>query len=138
MNIREQRERDARIAEKAVPEMIDGLRSGRESLEIAQTVSSEHDLDLQKAYRWVQYVEEHFEAARARTARRSALLMWLGIVASLAGAGLFVAGYYGFQTWIGLPILLLVAGLPAAALGTVRGLTARRRVELAAEDLDFT
>ncbi len=137
MSIRGQREQDARIAEKAVPEVVDGLRAGRDGLSIAQAISGDHDLDLQKAYRWVQYVEERFEAARRRAARLSAVVMWIGIAAALAGGGLLVAAYYGFRTPLAIPILLLVAGLPTAIYGAIRGFSARRRVQLSPRDLDI-
>ena len=51
MGIREQRERDARIAREAVPEAIEALRQGSESLSIATRISEKHDR------RWLLHME---------------------------------------------------------------------------------
>jgi hypothetical protein len=128
MTIREQRERDARIAAEAMPKIVEALREGREALEVSRKISEDYELDLQKAYRWVQYVEERFEAKRSSLARRSAALMWLGIVVALAGVAGLIARYYGVDVPPAAAIPALAVGVPAAVLGAVRGLSVRRRV----------
>jgi len=137
MGIREQRERDTRIARDAVPAVIEALRQGNESLSIATDIAEKHDLDPRKAYKWVEFIEERFEARRHRLARRSAGLMWLGIVLVLAGGGSLVARYYavGVPAWAG--IMVLAVGIPLAVTGILRGLSVRRRVTLDPAELEL-
>lgn len=137
MNIREQRERDARIARQAVPEVIEALRAGQESLSIATAMAEKHDLDSRKAYKWVEYLEQRFEARRRRLARRSAGLMWMGIVMLLTGGGLLLARYYGHDLAMWLALSLLVAGTPLVVVGILRGFSVRRRVSLDPDELEM-
>lgn len=137
MGIREQRERDARIAREAVPEAIEALRQGSESLSIATRISEKHDLDPRKAYKWVEFIEQRFEARRRRLARRSAGLMWLGIVLVLAGGGGLLARYYAVAVPLWTGIALLAVGIPLAVSGILRGLSVRRRVTLDPAELEL-
>ncbi len=130
MTIREQRERDARVASEAMPKIVEALRHGEESLSISHRIAKEYELDLQKAYRWAQYVEERFEAKRSAAARRIAALMWLGIVLGLAGIAGVLARYYGVGVPLGLSIPAVALGVPGAVLAAARGLSVRRRVQV--------
>ena len=135
MDVREQRERDARIARQAVPEIVEAFRAGRESLTVAREIAEKHDVDLQKAYRWAQYVEERFERKRRALAGRSAALLWGGVVLIVLGVAGIVARYYGVAVPLPVAIALLVLGAPATAVGVQRGLTAGRRITIAPDDV---
>ncbi|MFP4485075.1 MAG: hypothetical protein ACLFO1_09510 [Spirochaetaceae bacterium] len=135
MDLREQRERDARIAREAVPEIVEAFQAGMDSLSASRGVAERYDLDLQKAYRWAQYVEERFERERRALARKGAALLWAGVVPVVLGVAGLVGRYYGVALPPWAAIVLLVVGAPVAAFGAYRGLTAKRHITVAADDV---
>ncbi len=135
MDVREQRERDARIARQAVPEIVEAFRAGRDGLSVSHEIAEKHDVDLQKAYRWAQYVEERFERKRRALARRSAALLWGGVVLIVVGVAGIVARYYGVAVPLPAAIALTALGAPTTAIGVQRGLTASRRITVAPDDV---
>jgi hypothetical protein len=96
--------REQELAQEVRPIIVEGLRRGEEPVRIAEKLTTGFPVDSKKAYRWVVYVAEQFEARRARLGLLGLLLLWPGTIVLVLGILLWVPG--------------LIVGLPLAAAGS--------------------
>ena len=115
--------RDQELAEQARPGILEGLRNDEELLAIAERVAGELDVDGTKAYRWVAFIAEEYEAARRRVGLLGLTLLWAGVLVLVAGVVLSLLGIStaGFALWLA----GIIAGVPIATAGVI--VLARRR-----------
>lgn len=115
--------RDQELAEQARPVILEGLRNREENLSIAGRVADELEVEHTKAYRWVAYIAEEYEAARKRVSLVGLALLWIGVLALVAGAALSLLGMVSgsLAYWL----LGLIVGVPIAGAGAI--VLARRR-----------
>lgn len=118
--------RDQELAARARPLILEQLRSGREPLQVSSQVAGRFGVDETKAYRWVAYISEDFERRRRRIAVVGLTLLWLGVLAAVAGAVVWLFGVRapGIPYWV----LGVVIGLPVAGAGLIVSLASRRLV----------
>jgi hypothetical protein len=115
--------RDQELAEQARPRILEGLRNDEELLVIAERVAGELDVDGTKAYRWVAFIAEEYEAARRRVSSLGLVLLWAGVLVLVAGVVLSLLGVSGGGLALWLPGIIV--GVPTASAGVI--VLARRR-----------
>jgi hypothetical protein len=121
MTLREQRRIEAEKAQRALPEIVDGLRAGKEPVDIGTYVAESYEIEQTKAFRWVQIVSESYERQRRRIAVLGTVLLWIGALSAGVGAVLAVLGATvpsvvpglmpGYLVLVVLGVLLLAGGL---------------------------
>lgn len=135
-SVADRQRRHAALAERLLPQIVEGLRRGVPALEIAQGLEGQNldegnsDIDLKTVYRWTTIVEERLEKKRRRVGVRAAVILWLGFLA-LAG------GVLGLVTAIPVPAPPVAAALGGAlvAAGLAVWKVGKSRVGVSAEEI---
>ncbi len=130
-SIADKERRLASLAERLIPDIVEGLRRGDAAVEIAQRLDDRNPgVDLKTLYRWVMFVEERLEKKRRRVGVLAAVLLWVGFLALLAGV-------VGMTTALAVPAprfaalaggLIIVGGIAVWRVG-------KRRVGVTAEEI---
>ncbi|MFW5844445.1 MAG: hypothetical protein ACOCW6_11000 [Spirochaetota bacterium] len=135
-SVADKERRLAALAEKLLPEIVEGLRRGDAALEIARRLEKrgpdqgDADADLKTLYRWVMFVEERLEKKRRRVGILAAVLLWVGFFGLLAGV-------LGLVTTMPIPVPwgLGGLGLVIAGSGVALGFLGKRRIGVTAEEI---
>ncbi len=135
-SVAEKERRLAALAERLLPEIVEGLRRGDAALKIAQSLDEGRlddgntDADLKTLYRWVMFVEERLEKKRRRVGVLAAVLLWVGFLGLLAGVlGLVTAMPIPFPWGLG------GLGLVVSGAGAAFGFLGKKRVGVTAEEI---
>jgi hypothetical protein len=123
----EEMREEQRKANEARPFIVAELRSDRELLDVASTVSERWTIDERKAYRWVHYVSEEFATRKKRWVVLGLISVWLGVLVALAGTALslFATIMVVAEPWVlglavGAPLIVIGATLIARSAQLVR------------------
>ncbi len=115
--------RDEELADRLRPTIVQALRNGDEPLDISARLSTEHDLDDKKAYRWVFYTAESFEKRRKGIQALGLTLLWGGVIGAVATGAVSIFTP-GSSAWI----VGVVSGIPVAVVGATVSLRSRKLV----------
>ncbi|HKJ85020.1 MAG TPA: hypothetical protein VKA06_03035 [Spirochaetia bacterium] len=114
MSKSDERRREQELADQARPLILAELRERGEPVEIAREVAQRLSVDETKAYRWVSYIAEDFEARRRRIAALGLAMLWPGMLVLAGGPILSLLGVgTGFPLWA----LGVIIGLPLSIAG---------------------
>lgn len=114
MSKSDERRREQELADEARPLILARLRERAEPVEIGREIARRLSVDETKAYRWVSYIAEDFEARRRRIAAIGLAMLWPGMLTLATGPMLSLLGVEsGFPLWA----LGLIVGLPLSIAG---------------------
>ncbi len=129
MSKSDERRREQALADEARPLILAQLRERVEPVDIARDIAGRLSVDETKAYRWVSYIAEDFEARRRRIAAIGLSMLWPGMLTLVGGPLLSLLGVgAGVSFWS----LGLIVGLPLTVAG---GFVATRSRSLVRETL---
>lgn len=119
MTIAEKERERTRRYRQELPFIVNGLREGREAVDLARSVSERSAADERESFQWVRSVEESVERYRRRRAVITVIPIWTGGASAAAGVILWLTG--ATDSGIAIAGALVAAGLAAVVLSALRG-----------------
>lgn len=111
---------------EVLPELLEGLRDGREQVELADALSERTGLSTRETYQWIQMTEGAVERFRRRRAIVTVVPIWLGGLSFCIAGLMVIMGTFRDNPF--LTGLLAGGGLLSAVLFAIRGRRLQRDV----------